>query len=154
MSSHQTRFDAERFRWPEVEPRSYKPAGDEQRGMGWRGISRHTLARGPDLPAGFEARYFEFEPGGYSSLERHRHAHFVIVIRGAGRALIGDRVFDCAPFDALHVPPHTPHRWINDGTEPFGYICTVDAERDRPVPLSDAEWDALRANPQTAPYVF
>jgi quercetin dioxygenase-like cupin family protein len=122
--------------------------------MGWRGIRRHTLARPAELPAGFELRYFELEPGGYSSLEKHVHAHLVVALRGAGRALIGDTVVDCAPFDALHVPPLTPHRWLNESSEPFGFLCTVDAERDRPAPLDDEEWEALRANPATAPYAF
>jgi quercetin dioxygenase-like cupin family protein len=123
--------------------------------MAWRGITRHVLARPADVPAGFEIRYFELERGGYSSLEKHAHAHLVVVLRGAGRALIGDRVIDCVPFDAVHVPPLTPHRWINDASvEPFGFLCTVDADRDRPAPLDDQEWNALLANPATARYVF
>jgi quercetin dioxygenase-like cupin family protein len=122
--------------------------------MGWQGITRHTLARPAELPAAFEVRYFELEPGGYSSLEKHRHAHIVVVLRGAGRALIGERVVDCVPFDTLHVPPMTPHRWLNESTESFGFLCTVDADRDRPAPLDDDEWNALLANPATASYVF
>jgi hypothetical protein len=30
----------------------------------------------------------------------------------------------------------------------------VDADRDPPQPLDDAEWETLRANPVTEPYVF
>jgi quercetin dioxygenase-like cupin family protein len=75
-------------------------------------------------------------------------------LRGRGRALIGDRVVNCAPYDVLQVPPLIPHRWVNEGAEPFGFLCTVDSERDRPAPLDDDEWEALRRNPATAPYVF
>jgi quercetin dioxygenase-like cupin family protein len=149
------RFASDTFSWEGVEPRPYKDGDGASRGMGWRGITRHTLARPAELPAGFELRYFELEPGGYSSLEKHAHAHFVVVLRGAGRALIGDQVRDCQPFDTVHVPPLTPHRWLNESRlEPFGFLCPVDAERDRPAPLNDAEWEALRANQITAPYVF
>ncbi len=147
-------FDPSTFSWKGVERREYKPLGDEGRGMGWRGVTRHTIGRPDELPAAFELRYFELEPGGYSSLEKHAHAHIVVAFRGAGRALIGDRVLDCVPFDALQVSPWTPHRWINEGLEPFGFLCTVDADRDRPAPLDDLEWEALLANPATAPYVF
>jgi quercetin dioxygenase-like cupin family protein len=122
--------------------------------MAWKGVTRRTLARPSDLPAGFEVRYFELEAGGYSSLERHEHAHFVVALRGAGRALVGTEVIDFGPFDTVHVPPMTPHRWINQGDGPFGFLCTVDRDRDRPQPVSDAEWDQLKADPATAPYVF
>jgi quercetin dioxygenase-like cupin family protein len=117
-------------------------------------VTRHTLADPAMVPAAFELRYFELQPDGYSSLEKHHHVHYVVVLRGVGRALVGDSVVDLIPFDAVYVPSLTPHRWLNEAAEPFGFLCTVDAERDTPVALDDAEWEALRANPVTAPYVF
>lgn len=149
-----SRFDPAAFRWDGVEEQSYKHGLGDERGMGWKGVSRHTLAAPPALPAGFETRFFELEPGGYSSLEKHRHVHFVIALRGAGRALIGDRVHELSPFDALYVPPMAPHRWLNAGAEPFGFLCTVDGERDQPRAVDDDEWERLRSDPLTAPYVF
>lgn len=148
-------FDPTSFRWEGVKTRAYKLGSGPERGMAWKGVTRHTLSRSRlALPAAFETRYFELEPGGYSSLEKHRHIHLVIALRGVGRALIGDRVHDIAPFDALYVPPLAPHRWLNEGAEPFGYLCTVDGDRDQPVPLDDEEWEGLRSHPDTAPYVF
>jgi quercetin dioxygenase-like cupin family protein len=152
-SARKLEFDPERFRWVGLGGRAYKGT-DERRGMHWAGVSRFVLGPPPEAPAAFELRYFELEPGGYSSLEKHRHIHFVVVLRGQGKALVGRRVFQVKPFDVVYVPPGTPHRWLNDGPEPFGFLCPVDAERDRPEPLSDAEWEALRADPTTAPYVF
>ncbi len=122
--------------------------------MGFGGIARHRLADPASLPAQFELRYFELEPGGYSSLEKHEHAHFVIVLRGAGLALVGSEVHELKPFDALHVPPLAPHRWLTSGDEPFGFLCPVDASRDRPRALEQREWDSLRADPRTARFVF
>lgn len=140
------RFDPARFRWQGVELRPYKQGG------GFEGISRYVL--GDQLPAAFALRYFELEPGGYSSLEKHRHVHLVMALRGTGRALVGDTVVELQPFDAVYVPPMTPHRWFNQGAEPFGFLCPVDAERDRPQPLDAHELDALRSSPTTAPYAF
>jgi len=151
---HALGFDPAAFRWAGVEAETYKLGSGRERGMGWKGISRHTLASAPAVPAAFETRYFELEPGGYSSLEKHRHVHFVIALRGSGRALIGDAMHEMSPFGALYVPPFAPHRWLNAGPEPFGFLCTVDGERDRPAALDDDEWDRLRADPDTAPYVF
>jgi S-methyl-1-thioxylulose 5-phosphate methylthiotransferase len=148
-------FDARRFRWVGVEPKAYKDLdAAKARGMGFAGVSRHTLARPEELPADWELRYFEFEPDGYSSLEKHCHVHFVVVVRGSGRALVGQEVVACRPFDAVYVPALTPHRWMNSGDEPLGFLCTVDRERDGPQPLDDAEWDKLAANPATAPFAF
>lgn len=147
-------FEGGSFRWKGIEPRAYRDATGQERGMAFRGVARHTLAGGQELPAEFELRYFEFEPGGYSCLEKHRHAHFVIALRGAGKALIGREVIDLQPYDAVYVAPRTPHRWMNAGDDPFGFLCPVDSRRDRPQPLDEAEWEALRANPVTAPYVF
>lgn len=148
-------FDVERFGWADVAATAYKSAEDSKaRGMDFTGVSRHTLARPEELPAAWELRYFEFEPGGYSSLEKHRHAHFVVVLRGWGRALVGAQVVMCRPFDAVYVPSLAPHRWMTAGEEPFGFLCTVDRDRDRPAPLQDDEWAELKANPETSAFVF
>jgi quercetin dioxygenase-like cupin family protein len=141
------RFDPATFRWEGLEPRAYKDEPGTARGMAWQGISRTTLVRGV-----FEIRYFELAPGGFSSLEKHAHEHAVLAARGHGRALIGDEVVELFPLDLVRTGPFVPHRWVNAGTEPFGVLCTVEGERDRPRPLDDAEWEALRAAPATAPF--
>ncbi len=147
-------FDAGAFRWRGIDPQAYKFSLGDQRGMGWRGVSRFTLGGPPTVPSGVELRYFELAPGGYSSLEKHTHVHFVVALRGRGAALVGHEVFTLAPLDLVYVPAGVPHRWINEAAEPFGFLCPVDAERDPPQPLSDEEWEALRGVQATAPYVF
>ena len=145
-------FDPAAFRWEGVAPREYKDDPGTPRGMAWQGLSRYTLVRAPEAGVTFEVRYFEIAPGGYSSLEKHAHVHVVFAARGRGKALIGDQVIELNPLDLVQTPPFAPHRWINPHDEPFGFICTVEGERDRPQPLDDAEWEALRANPLTAPF--
>lgn len=147
-------FDRQAFRWRGVEAAAYKFTLGDARGMGWRGVTRYTINPPSAIPARFELRYFELHPGGYSSLEKHRYVHLIIVVRGKGKALVGNEAVEVVPFDLVYVPPDTPHRWINDGDEPFGFLCPVDAERDPPQSLSDEEWEALRRNPTTAPYVY
>ncbi len=147
-------FDPTRFGWEGLSPLEYKAHAGDAPGMGWRGVKRFSLGRPPYLNARFALRYFEIEPQGYSSLEKHAHVHLVVVLRGRGRALVGERVFELKPFDLVYVPSHTPHRWLNPYDEPFGFLCPADAERDKPQPISEAEWQALKQNPETAPYVF
>jgi quercetin dioxygenase-like cupin family protein len=140
-------FDPTAFRWDGVPERAYKDEPGAARGMAWRGIARHTLVHGS-----FELRYFELAPGGFSSLEKHAHEHAVICVRGEGSALVGSGVVALRPLDLVRSGPWEPHRWANAGDEPFGFLCTVDGERDRPAPLSDEEWAALLADRRTAPF--
>jgi quercetin dioxygenase-like cupin family protein len=146
-------FDPAAFEWEGVTARAYKDDPGSARGMAWQGLTRHTLVRAPEAGVSFEVRYFQIAPGGYSSLEKHEHVHVVVAQRGQGQALVGDRVVDLSPLDIVETPPFAPHRWVNVGDEPFGFICTVEGERDRPQPLDDAEWEALSADPRTAPFV-
>jgi quercetin dioxygenase-like cupin family protein len=134
------KFDPRTFGWEGAEEREYLDT-----------VTRHVLAGPAD--AAFQVRYFEVAPGARTNLEKHEHVHVVMALRGRGRALIGSDVVEMEPFDVVQTPPLAPHRWINPGDEPFGFLCTVDAERDRPQPLSDEELAALAADPRTAPFL-
>jgi len=135
------------FRWEDIEIRPYK-----ERGTFFKAISRQTLVK--DLP-GFsgEVRYFELEPGGYSTLERHKHAHAVLVVRGRGAVLIGDTVYEIAPLDVIRIPPMTWHQFRAPTDEYLGFICLVDNQRDRPQRPTEEDLKALRKNPTVASFI-
>ena len=99
----------------------------------FRGISRRVLAS--PAPAAFEVRYFEIERDGYSAFERHAHVHVVVCFRGRGRVRLGDEVHEVGYGDVVYVAPDEPHQFLNPYSEPFGFLCIVDRERDRPVPM-------------------
>lgn len=125
--------------WEGVEPAPYKP---ESGGFEcFPGTTRHPLieatARGSIPGLGFELRCFDLAPGARTSLERHDHAHAVVVIGGRGRVRLADSVEPIAPFDAVYVAPQEVHRFSADGGEPLMFICIVDRERDRPVLMED-----------------
>ncbi|MGH7700468.1 MAG: cupin domain-containing protein [Gemmatimonadales bacterium] len=122
------------FRWEAVELRAYKAADAAP----FKDVTRQTLlGEGPgEAPLSFLTRYFEVQPGGYSTLERHRHPHAVVVLRGRGRVVLGDRTFDLAPHDCVYVAPGRPHQFQATGSEPLGFLCMVDRERDRPTAIS------------------
>lgn len=104
----------------------------------YRGVTRQTLLGegAGEEPLAFLTRYFELEPGGFSSLEEHRHPHSVVVLRGRGSVVLGDQVFALEPFDCVYVAPDTPHQFRAGDAEPLGFLCIVDRERDRPRPPS------------------
>ncbi len=124
------------FTWEGVRVQPYKEGTGD-----FRGVIRQVLAgKHPDEKVRFELRYFELAPGGYTSLERHQHEHVVVILRGEGYVLIGDEVVQVRPFDLVYTRPGALHRLMNARTdEPFGFLCTVDRERDKPVPATEAE---------------
>lgn len=121
------------YRWQGVPLRAYKAAGAEA--ARFSGVTRQTLlGEGEDEAAlNFITRYFEIEPGGYSSLELHRHPHSVIVVRGRGRVLLGGVGHELEPLDVVYVSPETPHQF-QAVDEPLGFLCIVDRDRDTPRP--------------------
>jgi len=65
----------------------------------------------------------------------------VVVLKGKGRAMVKGREYELAYLDTLYIPPDAPHQLINESAEPFGFLCIVDAERDRPVVIDEFELD-------------
>jgi quercetin dioxygenase-like cupin family protein len=144
MSTH-TRTTGE-FRWEGIAVSPYKAGGTH-----FAGITRQLLFEGGE-GLGCQLRYFEIEPGGYSSLERHRHGHAIMVVRGSGRALVGDRILDLATHDLARVPPLTWHQF-RAGKEPFGFLCLVDCGRDAPERPDAGALKILRADPEIAAFI-
>ena len=145
------KFDAGAFRWSGVEPAVYGET-ENSAGRVWRGTSRHII-KGRDEGGAFDVRYFEVEPAGFTSLERHQHVHSVVCLRGRGYAVVGEELHPLASFDHLYVAAGVPHQFVNEGTEPFGFLCIVDAQRDRPQALSDTEAQQLRNHPVVGPKI-
>jgi quercetin dioxygenase-like cupin family protein len=139
------RFDGAAFGWEGVPPQAYKRGAPGASGLGWRDVMRHTLAGGEELA--FQLRYFEIASGGFSSLEKHHHAHTIVVLRGRGQVIAGREVFTVEPFDLVVIPPMTPHQFVNAGGEPFGFLCPVDADRDPPQALTGDELARLMEDP-------
>jgi quercetin dioxygenase-like cupin family protein len=130
---------AEGYAWDGVQAQVYKSG--QEAGREWRGIVRQVLVGDRSEATHFQLRYFEVSPGGYSSLEKHHHAHVVIAVRGRGRAILGATGHEMQPFDTVYVAPWTPHQFLALGDEPFGFFCIVDTARDRPQSVSPAEQD-------------
>ncbi len=134
-------------RWDGVEEMRYKAEGSAP----FRDITRQVLFQDPALAC--ELRYFEMQPGGYSTLERHEHAHAVMIQRGQGRVLVGDAVFDVREHDLVHIPAMTWHQFRAPDDAPFGFLCMVNAERDRPQLPTAADLEALRRDPAVAAFI-
>lgn len=135
------------FRWESIPVLAYKETGNH-----FRNITRQVLYPGdPALPV--QWRYFEIADGGHSTLERHEHLHVVMVIRGHGRALVGDRVLNIGLHDVVRIPSMTWHQFRATEGVPLGFLCVVHVDRDRPNLPDEAALAALRANPRVAEFI-
>jgi len=143
-------FNSENFSWEGIDPSGYQAGRVETDGEGYRGVTRHVIMGERGEPAAFHVRYYQVAPGGYTRLEKHRHIHSVTVVRGRGCAVVGDRAYSVRPFDNVYVSPMTFHQFVNDGDEPFGFFCVVDAQRDRPERAAPADVAKLESNPALA----
>lgn len=117
----------------------------------FKAVSRQLLFAAPDLQC--ELRYFEIEAGGYSTLERHQHSHAVMILRGRGRCLIGQAVHQVSAYDLVTIPSWTWHQFRATAGEPLGFLCMVNAERDRPQLPSEQDLAALRSDPRVAAFL-
>jgi len=99
---------------------------------GWSDIIRRVLIGNRGESAKFHVRYFEIAPGGTSSLERHRHEHVVICVKGDGIVRTGKSRRKVGFMDVLYISPDTVHQLTNPYDAPFGFLCIVNARRDRP----------------------
>lgn len=115
------------LRWTGVKDEQYKEASG-----GWARIIRRVLVGGRGESARFHVRYFEIAPGGYSSLEHHRHEHVVICVKGKGRVRMGRTARTLQFLDTVYIAPDAVHQLANPYREPFGFLCIVNARRDRP----------------------
>ncbi|MDE2134159.1 MAG: cupin domain-containing protein [Alphaproteobacteria bacterium] len=135
------------FRWEETEVLAYKEEGSAP----FKAITRQTLFRDPDLKC--ELRYFEVSPGGYSTLERHEHMHAVLILRGRGECLVGGQVRAVDTNDLVTIEHWTWHQFRAGPDAPLGFLCMVNAERDKASLPTDVERKALESDPKVAAFL-
>ena len=137
----------EDYRWDKVDLLPYK---EDDRAL-FKAITRQTLFSDPAMNG--ELRYFEMAADGFSTLERHEHMHAVLILRGRGDCLVGDAVRAIETRDLVTVPPMTWHQFRATKGEPLGFLCMVNAARDKPqLPTAD-DLARLKADPKIAAFL-
>ena len=141
------RGQSEPFVWENGEVLDYK-----ERDGTFRSVTRQVLSGG-EHGQGTSLRYFEVGPGGHTTLERHEHTHVVVPIRGRGSAFVVDRVVPLALHDVVFVPSWGWHQFRAAEDGPFGFLCAVVVDRDRPVLPTEQDLEALRRDPEIASFI-
>ena len=129
------------YQWDGIDVLRYKEDGSP-----FRDVTRQVLFHGaPDIPC--EWRYFEVGPGGYSTLEHHEHTHWVLILRGSGRCLLGDRIADISFGDRIEIPAWQWHQFRATNNEPLGFLCLVNQPRDKVTLPTEADLAELKKDP-------
>ncbi len=117
------------YHWENVETKAYKTQGTN-----FKDITRYSLLgeAEDEWELNSQTRYFEIQPGGYSSLEYHRHPHSVVIIRGKGSMVLGDEIHELGLHDVVFISPETLHQFHADKDDYLGFLCVVDRYRDKP----------------------
>ena len=106
------------FAWEGVDRLPYKEADAAP----FKAVSRQTLFS--DARLNGELRYFEIEPGGFSS-----------------------------PRDLVTIEPWTWHQFRARREEPLGFLCLVNSARDKPQLPNAEDLALLRATPAVAQFL-
>ena len=138
---------ARSYRWEGVQELPYK---EDNRAL-FSSITRQVLFSDPALHS--ELRYFEVAAGGFSTLERHEHMHAVLVLRGRGHCLVGGEVRRIELRDLITVPPMTWHQFRATANEPLGFLCMVNAARDKPQLPSEQDLVRMRSDARIAAFL-
>jgi mannose-6-phosphate isomerase-like protein (cupin superfamily) len=149
MAAHERTIHrkAKGYRWEGVEELPYKEDG---RAL-FKSITRQVLFADPQLSG--ELRYFEMAAGGFSTLERHEHMHAVLILRGRGHCLVGEEVRAVETRDLVTVPAMTWHQFRATRGEPLGFLCMVNAARDKPQLPSPEDLAKLARNAAIAAFL-
>ena len=135
------------YRWEGVAELPYK---EDDRAL-FRSITRQVLFADPALAG--ELRYFEMAAGGFSTLERHEHMHAVLILRGRGHCLVGREIKAVETRDLVTVPALTWHQFRATQGEPLGFLCMVNATRDKPQLPTPEDLSKLAAHAEIAAFL-
>lgn len=136
------------YNWENVEEHEYKVEGTAP----FKGITRQILHADPNLAC--ELRFFDVEPGGYSTFERHEHVHGVMILRGKGECLVGTEVRKISEYDLVLIPPMTWHQFHAAADTPLGFLCMVNVDRDRPqLPNEEQLAELASSDPKIAAFL-
>jgi len=147
MTHRHHRANTGQGRWQDVPVLAYKQDGTAP----FRDVTRQVLFEDPALAC--QLRYFEVAAGGHTTLERHQHVHAVMIVRGRGECMVGDDVFEIGMHDLVQVPPMTWHQFRAPADEALGFLCLVNAERDRPQLPGEQDLAELRSDPRRAAFI-
>jgi mannose-6-phosphate isomerase-like protein (cupin superfamily) len=79
--------------------------------------------------------------------------HAVLILRGRGHCLVGREVRPIDTRDLVTVPALTWHQFRATADEPLGFLCMVNATRDKPQLPTQEDLAKLKTEPAVAAFL-
>jgi len=73
----------------------------------------------------FALRVGELQEGASTPLHSHDFEHEIFVLSGLGKVFGGGQELAVEEGDAVFIPPMEEHRLVNQGHDPFRFICCI-----------------------------
>ncbi len=73
-----------------------------------------------------QLRLFSIDVGGYTSLEKHKHEHEVLILRGEALVRGGDNEVIVRRGDVVFISSWGEHQFKNTGKEKLQFLCTKE----------------------------
>ena len=89
------------------------------------GVTKRVLIGQEDGAPNFIMRQFTLQPGGKTPYHTHNWEHEVYVLSGSGVAKQADGENDIASGSVVLVLPNEDHGFVNTGTEPLVFLCSI-----------------------------
>lgn len=134
------KFNKNNYTWESVDVLKYKSDNSP-----FKDVTRQILFDG-SFDIDCQWRYFEVNKGGYTTLESHEHTHLVMIYRGYGQGLVGDKVYDVSVGDIIVIPSRAMHQFRANKGSVLGFLCLVDQKRDKVKLPTSEKLIAMRKN--------
>jgi quercetin dioxygenase-like cupin family protein len=108
----------------EMKVRNYRQVEADEFAEAAGVIIRRVIGEEEGAP-NFTMRVFDVEPGATTPLHTHGWEHEVFVLAGRGSAHGGGEEAPLREGDTVFVPSMEEHRFVNEGDEPFRFICVI-----------------------------
>ena len=116
--THRFKGESGKFDWEDVRREPYT-------GDGAVGGTKLSIIGPQEGAHNFTFRYYEVEPGGRTSFDRHTHDHGVLIVKGKARVLIGGEKKEVGFGDVIYIGPNEPHQFESIGDEALGCFCVA-----------------------------
>lgn len=137
------------YDWEDVDTLTYQEGGNT-----FKGVSRKLLfderARQDN-----HVRYFEVQPGGWSTFGHHWHTHEVIIYRGSGTVLVGTELRHVKEGDLVYIGPDEWHQLAATDGVTFGFICIIRTEHGKTILPTKEDLEQIYAeHPELKGHIF
>jgi quercetin dioxygenase-like cupin family protein len=93
------------------------------------GVTKKVLISHEEAP-NFAMRCFEIQPGGSMPNHTNQVEHEQFVLSGSAKIGIGEEIVEVKKDDIVFIPADVPHWYVNNGNEPFKFLCLVPNKPD------------------------